>query len=357
VKPTLVLVGLLMLGASRVQAAGVDEHLTVVVPDDLSDAARAALGPLQARVRVRVVVAHADEVPSRDEVLRSARRAYGAMSFPQSFTALQSAERALIADHPPSPARVARLAEVEAFYGACLLLSKDARAAEERFAFAKALDPAVRADPIFPPEVGAALTAAHAGPTLPLVIDRAPADARLWIDATPADVVPPLSSGLHYVAVERADRKPAGSIVRVSKSVTRVTWASGPRATAEQAADASADPRASDPERVAASALLQGPLWRVTEAGATLDATRYDARDLAHQVRRLHADTADPQALMRAICAVDACDAPLAKPAPAVWKRTWFWGVIGATAAVVVGAAIPGAVVGTRPRNYDAVVR
>ena len=275
-----------------------------------------------------------------------------------STTAPPGASAPTIAAHAPSAARVARLAEVEAFYGACLLLSRDRHAADERFALAKTLDPTLRADAIFPPEVTGALAAARPGPSLALVVDRVQKDARIWIDAGPVEAVPPLAAGLHYVAVERADRKPEGSIVRVSRAVTHVSWTTGPRAAPEQAVVAAAEPRATDAERLDVSGVLRAPLWRVVEAGNDLEASRFDARDVAQPIRSLRVPTIDQEALARAVCGVDDCDAaPVASKVQPVWRRRWFWGVVGAGAVVVIGAVVAGAVVATSPRDYSAVVR
>ena len=325
----------------------------------LPDEARPLLAPLQAHDGLRLVASPPPEVPPRDTLLARARRAYAAMDFRRAISELLTAEAVVIEAEAPTAERVARLADVELFLGACQLLDpKSRRSAEERFALARALAPRGVPDRIFPPEVGAAYDAARPGPPVSLQVAPAPTGARVWIDGA---LMPPgparVATGLHYVVVERADRRPAGRLARVSKGADEFELSAPVTATPARALAGLSRPELSDIEGVELSRLLHAPAWSLSVVAGEVVAARYDAADLAQPARRLTVPVGDPGALERAICALDRCDLPRAATRRPVWRRAWFWGVVGASAIAVIGGAIAGAIVATRPRDYDAVVR
>jgi hypothetical protein len=326
----------------------------------LPEAARGSLAALQQHSAVELVSPAPAETPQRDAILAGARRSYGNMAFDKAVSELSAVEASLTESARPSPERIARLAEVEMFLGACLLLQRDNREAEERFAFARALAPTLAPDPIFPPEVGGAVRAAKPGPPIQVEVAISPPEARLWIDGVAAADHPRLNTGLHYLVVERADRRPTGKVVRISKSTSRLELSAARPAAQEEAILALRVSSPTQTEGVAVSRLLSAPVWRLSSDGSNITAERWSAKDIVHPHQSVQVSAADPTALDKAICAIDACDPRVASseaPKKPVWRRPWFWGAIGASAAVVLGGVIAGAVVGTRARDYEVVVR
>lgn len=345
----------------RLAAQGRVPERPVVLIGTLSSAGRSALARLQAKPGVALVAPASVEVPGREELIAPARRAYATMDFGRMLVALKTAEQRLIDAQPPVAERVARLAELEAFFGACLFVSNDRPGAEERFAFARALAQApIKLDPIFPPEAVAASATARSAPAVMVTFELAPAAARLWVDGGPAARSRSLSAGLHYVVVERADREPVARVLRVSKAAATVELGALHPATRGIAIAAADDPRTPDTERLLVSALLGAVVWRISAADEGFELSRYAALDLARPTQRWK--LADAAAAESTLCAIDRCDAPLLLGAPAalprpVWRRPWFLGFVGTAAAVVLGGIILGAVVSTQPRDYNAVVR
>jgi hypothetical protein len=340
----------LIIVATRAYA----EPAIIVDGGDLPERVRPQLEPLRTHVGVRIVSPVAAELPSRDALLGEARRSYGAMSWKHAEEQLARAEQRIV-DGLPTRERTVLLAEVELFYAACLLLDNDGRTADERFVLARALSPTVTVDPIFPPEVARAFHAAKPGPSQPVTVTIAPEGARIWIDGV-AGAATQLPSGLHYLVVERADRRPHGSIVRVSKSAARLSLAADSPASADEAMLALRS--ASEPaEALAVSRSLHASLWRLSLHDEALAAARFAASDAVRPTSSTDLALADPRALEKTVCAMDPCDAKESPPRGPVWKRSWFWGVIGAGAAVVVTGVVVGAVLGTRARDYEVIVR
>jgi hypothetical protein len=324
---------------------------------ELPEAARPSLTPFKRHAGVELLSPSEPDPPQRDALLAGARRSFGTMSFHRAVAELVAQESLLVDGARPSPQRSARLADVELFLGACMLLDQDPRSAEERFALARALEPSIAVDPIFPPEVGHALTATRPGSMVPVEVVLMPADGRLWVDGVIGTPHTRLSAGLHYLVLERADLRPVGRVVRVAKNAGRIELSASAPASTDAALLALRDPAVGKEEAVGVSRLLGAPLWRLSGEGANIVADRYAATDPLRPTQTVRVPVTDAAALERALCAVDPCEAVRATPSRPVWRRPWFWGVIGGAAAVVIGGVIAGAVIGTRPRDYDVVVR
>jgi hypothetical protein len=278
------------------------------------------------------------------------------MAFHRAVAELVAQESLLVDGARPTPQRSSRLADLVLFLGACMLLDQDPRGAEERFALAHALEPGIAVDPIFPPEVGRALATTRPGPIVPVDIVLMPADGRLWVDGVLGPPRTRLSTGLHYLVLERADLRPVGRVVRVAKNA-RIELSANAPASTDAALLALRDRRVGPEEAVGVSRLLAAPLWRLTGDNAFIVADRYAATEPLQPTQTLRVSATDTAALERALCAIDPCEVARTPPARPVWRRAWFWGVIGGAAAVVLGGVIAGAVIGTRPRDYDVVVR
>jgi hypothetical protein len=324
---------------------------------ELPASARPSLTPFKRHAGVELLSPTEPEPPQRDALLASARRSFGTMSFHRAVAELVAQESLLVDGARPSPQRSARLADLELFLGACMLLDQDPRGAEERFALARALEPGITVDPIFPPEVGRALAATRPGPMLPVEIVVTPTDGRLWIDGAAGPPRTRLSAGLHYLVLERADLRPVGRVVRVAKNAGRIELSATAPASTDAALLALRDRSVAKEEAVGVSRLLGAPLWRLSGEGSLIVADRYAASDPLRPTQTVRVPATDAAALEKALCAVDPCEPVRATPSKPVWRRSWFWGVIGGAAAVVVGGVIAGAVIGTRPRDYDVVVR
>lgn len=324
---------------------------------------------------VEVVQAREPKASPVGDVLEEARRLFREMDFQRAALRLSAAEPNLIDGRTPSPQLVAELVDLETWLGACLLFSHNAPDAAERFALVRALDPNARPDPVFPPEVARAFGRAAATPPIAVRVRLAPSDSRLWIDGKPAVASPTLRPGLHYVVAERADRRPVATMVRVSPSLPEIAVslgdvASRPESLEQAARQAQRGPLGRD--EAAAVASLQGrALWIVSLRDGRVMAARRSP-DPAEEPRTISIDRLDGavRAICRAehACADEAQSAVVAAtmpglvagaPAPSpkvrhpVWKRGWFWAVIGVSAAVVAGG-IAGAVVATTPRDYAA---
>jgi hypothetical protein len=163
---------------------------------------------------------------------------------------------------------------------------------------------------------------------------------------------------LHYLVVERADRRPAATLARISASSTRVALGALAPADSTNALATFADPSLPDTERIAVSALVGAPVWRVTMAGGAVVAARYSAADIVEQARTFAPAEVQAETFEHTFCAVEPCAlAPAAVHRVPLRRRAWFWGAIGGGIAIVLGGVIAGAVVATSPRSFNAVVR
>jgi hypothetical protein len=348
----------IVVGVTLLAAAASARAAEPVIVDvgALPDADRPSLEALARHRALELASPQASDVPSRDALLGEARRSYGNMSFARAVGELSRAETRLIGQARVAPERTARLAELELFLGACQLLEHDSHSAEERFVLARALAPQLAPDPIFPPEVGRAFRTARPGPQLTINATIAPVGARLWVDGVEG-VPKELTTGLHYLAVERADRRPTGRLVRISRSSAQLTLAADAPAERDGALLAlrtTSDAR----EALDVSRLLGASIWRLTAREQVIVAERFAATDAVRPTLSVEVPVNDPAALDRAICTVDVCEPPVAAATRRpVWRRPWFWTVVGVGAAAVVAGIVAGAVVATRPRDYEVVVR
>ncbi len=321
---------------------------------------RSLLSRLAAHRELTLVEPRPVEILPRDALLAKARQAYGAMDFRRTLDELALVENRLIEGHLPSAERSARLADVELFTGACLSLTQDVRSAAERFVLARALAQDATLDPMFPPEVGSALAAARPGPTTTVELVVSPADSRAWVDGRRVGSSVQLPVGLHYIVIERADRRPQATITRIGRTTARLELSAAMPLGREQAAEALSSIALSDIEGIELSRVLGGPAWRLRSEGGRIEARRWAAADVTRPVETIDVPAPTPQALETALCAIERCAelaTPASPPPRPLHKRAWFWGVVGTGAAIVVGGIIVGAVLGTRPRDYEAVVR
>lgn len=319
--------------------------------------------------------------PAAEAILSEVRPLYRDMSFKAAAARLDAAEETLIANHIATPGTLRALADVELWLGALYLLESNAAGAQERFALAQRLAPSARPDKIFPPEVASAFAAAQrATPQRVAVTVRvAPTGSRLWVDGKLAAMPLSATVGLHYVVVERADKKVVARVLRLTKAAPEIAVNLAETAPAQEALrQAAARLRAGALHRdegIGVSAALGRTLWVVGQRSGKLVADRFSASDVARPASAL--DPADgPAQLAEAFCGSEARCAPpvvvqpgvrepppsiVAGPPPPpkkpVWKRAWFWGVIGAGVLVLGGAAAGLSIGLTSPRNYIVQVR
>jgi hypothetical protein len=317
--------------------------------------------------------------PVAEAALGQARASYGQMAFAKATAELVTQEQRLIAGRLPSAPVIRALAEVELWLGACLLLGRDHKGAEEHFAAARRLWPAARPDPIFPPEVPKALSRYRAPPAIPVSVRIAPADARLWIDGHLEGEKVSAAPGLHYVVAERVDRRPVARLVRVTRAAPQITLSLDEASTPKEALDALAERTEGlgVEEGLAVSARLRRTLWVVTARPQHFVADRFSAGEPARA--HVHSAAAVEAELIETACGVEGgcraisdvappavarglppaqADQSLTAPAPRtpLRRRKWFWGVIGATALAVIAGAVAGGVAATLPRDYVARV-
>jgi hypothetical protein len=366
------LVALALLLASGPTLAEEAPRAVLLVAPEVPPAAAQAL-------EQRVVARHAPiervqpaspPEPAAEQVLAEVRPLYAAMSFRAATAKLTAAEESIIAGRLPSPPLVKALAEVELWMGALLQLEHDAAGAAERFQLAARLAPSARPDRIFPPEVATAFAQARTQPArVPVAVQVAPVGARLWLDGRL--VTPPVAAapGVHYVVVERADKRRVTKLVRLPRAAPEIAVSLGEPADAPTAL-LGADERLKvaplgRDEGLGVSAILGKPLWSLRLEGPELVLARFAATDAT----RPTADVREPRdrasALGDDLCNLEpGCAAP---PAPIVvapppppprpyYKRGWFWGVVAGGAAIA-GGIIAVSVIVTQPRNYDVVLR
>jgi hypothetical protein len=306
---------------------------------------------------------------SAETVLAEVRPLYRDMAFGRAVRRLAAAEAALIVERLPTERTRGALAEVEVWLGACLLLDGKVADAQEHLALARRLARSIDADPIFPPEVRNALQqAAHVvARPLPLMVKLAPADARLWIDGELVGDAPSVTPGLHYVVVERADKRRYAAVLRLPHAAPEIAVSLGEAVAPEQALrQAAARLRQGvlgADEAVAVSRLLARPIW-VASSGSI---DRFLAGDAARPVA--HAESPDGAGpLLDAACRLDRGCAPpaalvAAAPTPTVVvKRPWyrraaFWIPVSAAVVVVVGASVLAVTLSQRSTDYVVRIR
>jgi hypothetical protein len=320
--------------------------------------------------------------PAAETLLAEIRPLYQDMKFGAAVKKLEAGRDELIANRLPTPGLLKALGEVELWLGACAFLQKDKAAALDHWALARLVAPDARPDRIFPPEVHKAFAAKQPpGKPVAVAVKLAPVDARLWIDGRRVTGPVTATPGLHLVVVERADQDPSTQILRVTRSAPEIAvslqQAAVPADALRQASKRIRTGPLTRDEGIGVSAALLRPLWVVTEQGDKLLANRYASGDVTRPVDEVSAPAAT---LVDELCNKEKCATPVAPvavvpnaaltspavstgptepltPKKPVWKKGWFWGVIGATVLVVAGAATGTALGITAARDYDVHVR
>ena len=286
-----------------------------------------------------------------EATLQKARPLYRDMAFGRAVERLMRGEQSLIDARLPTPRLGRALAEIELWLGACLLVDNKAAEANDRFVLARALDPAARPDRIFPPEVHAAFAHATPGPTVTPRQELSPPGARLWIDGAPAPAS--TNAGLHWIVVERADRRPVAHVVRITEAAPEVAVALALPATPAEAVTQAAARAATGPlgtdEALGVSAALGRPIWVVGAHAAD----RFAAGDVAHPTRHVEYAVAP----LDAVCAVEpACVAP-APPHKPIYKRAALWVPVAAGVVLAVGAGVLAGTLANASSDYVVRIR
>ena len=321
-----------LLAVALVASSSIAAERPLLVPSD-GVSAEALEGPA-ARRGLEVARPQREIDVAAESMLAEVRPLYRDMAFARAVTRLEAAEQTLVDGRLPTPRIAVALAEIELWIGACLLLDNKPADALERFALARALSPTARPDRIFPPEVPAAFARATPGARVTPRVELSPPGARLSIDGRPAEAT--TTAGVHWILVERADRRPVARVVRVTQAAPEIAVslsdAAAPADAVRQAvARASIGPLGSD-EALALSATLGRTVWIV---GAH-SADRFAAADVTHPGRHLEL-TGDP---VDAVCAVEPmCFAPPTRHKP-LYQRAVLWVPIAAGVVLAVGAGV-----------------
>ncbi len=301
--------------------------------------------------------------PSAEEAIGVARPLYRDMAFARALQRLSAAETLLLQDRLPTARLGSALAAVEAWLGALELVDNKRAEAEEHLALARRLDPAVEPDPIFPPEVRALLERPAAAATaLPVTTHLLPDGARLWLDGVPVAEPVTTAPGLHWVVVERADRRPFARVVRLGRSAPQISVSLIEPALPEQAlhqaaAQAARAPLGAD-EGLAVAHILGRPLVVVSDGGFT----RYDPSDAARPLAVERAD-GPPGRLVDALCRIDAGCVTIAPPVPPApprrpwYRRAAFWIPVAGGAVLVVGAGVLAGTLANASSDYVVRIR
>lgn len=292
--------------------------------------------------------------PASEALLAPIRQLYANMEFGKAARTLLGAEEALIAGRLPSPGLQRAVAEAELWMGALLWLGKDAAGAADHWELAHRLAPSARPDRLFPPQVHQAFAKAAPEPRpVPIALKLAPAGARLWLDGKRAGERVTASPGLHWIVVERADRRPVARVMRVTEAAPEIAVnlgdAAQPADAVRQAAARAADGALGSDEGVALSATLGRSLWIVGGHGAD----RFDAGDVAQATRHVDFDGD----AVGAICAVEPACIALPAPRKPLYQRAVLWVPIAVGVALVVGAGVLGGTLANNSSDYVVRVR
>jgi hypothetical protein len=286
-----------------------------------------------------------------EAALAEVRPLYRDMAFSRAVVRLMREEQVIADGRLPSPRLQQALAEIELWLGACLLVDNKPADAIERFALARALSPSARPDRIFPPEVHTAFARAAPGPRVTPRLELSPPGARLWIDGAPAGAS--TTAGLHWIVVERADRRPVAKVMRVTHAAPEITAHLGDVASAadavRQAAMRATDGALEGEEGVGVSAALGRAVWIV----GPRDADRFDAADVARPTRHVQFGGAP----LDSVCAAEpACVLPKAPRKP-IYKRAALWVPLAAGVVLAVGGTVLGVTLANAPTDYVIRVR
>ncbi|HEY2747778.1 MAG TPA: hypothetical protein VGL86_24315 [Polyangia bacterium] len=321
-----------LLAIALVASSSLAAERPLVVPSDGVSAE--AIEGAAARRGLEVARPQRESDVAAESTLAEVRPLYRDMAFARAVTRLQAAEQALVDGRLPTPRVSTALAEIETWIGACLLLDNKRADALERFALARVLSPTARPDRIFPPEVPAAFARATPGPRVTPRIELSPPGARLWIDGQLAEAT--TTAGVHWILVERADRRPVARVVRVTQAAPEIAVsladAAAPADAVRQVVTRAAiGPLGSD-EALAVSAALGRTLWIVGAHAAD----RFSAADVTNPSRHLEI-AGDP---VDAVCAVEPMCLPLPAPHKPLYKRAVLWVPVAAGVVLAVGAGV-----------------
>jgi hypothetical protein len=308
--------------------------------------------------------------PASEAVLADVRPLYRDMAWSRCGARLDAGIESLIRAREPTPGMVRAVAELELWRGACRLLAGDARARDD-FLLAKQLWPPAKPEPIFPPRVHAGFRAARAERPINVTVRLAPVGAHLWVDGRL--VHPPLRAtpGLHYVVVTRADFAPEAQFVRLGKgmvlAVSLREAASVDAALRAARWNTPADPVAPVVRRPVfligfedgrfSAASLQAAPGPVVESASAGELVAGIAAGFGG-CPKPEAPPPSPPPL--AVAPSPAPPLTVAAPPPPrrpVWKRGWFWGVLGVGVAARLGIALGVGLGVTAPSDYVVRVR
>ncbi len=314
--------------------------------------------------------------PASETLLSDVRPLWRDMAWTRAAGRLDEAVEKLIRGREPTAAVVRALAEIELWRGACRLLAHDAPGAAEHFVLARTLWPAAQLEPIFPPKVRAAFKSARPARAVPVAVRLAPAGARLWLDGRQVgEGTVKAAPGLHYAVLTRSDMVPVAQVVRVPRAGAQISLSLREQAPPDEALRAarwwSPDPAVVESLKrpILVVALGEGhyKVAALQTMGSANEPLALDAADAAKAVARICevAGGCTPVAPIveppvnppngNPIVVAPPVEPP--PPVKPVWRRGWFWGVIGAGVVVVAGATIGGALGATAPRDYVVHVR
>jgi hypothetical protein len=356
-------VSLLVLALAPMAAAHAAEGSLVLV-GDLDEAAAEGLRRDAGAHAFDVVALAPTGDATAEEALVAVRPLYRDMAFARAAQRLIADEAALLRDRLPTPPTLRALAELEVWLGACLLLDGKSSDAGEHLELARRLEATVEPDPIFPPEVRVALaraaTAAAAATPLPIAARLAPTGARLWLDGRLTGDAPTATPGLHYIVVERADRRPFARVMRLTRAAPQIAVSlvetAPPEQALRQAAARVRDGRLGADEGLAVAARLGRGLDVVGAGGVD----RFDAADAAQPIA--HAEVAVGERAIDAVCRIDRSCARSSPPATDRARRPWyrraaFWVPVGAGALILVGVGVLAGTLANTSSDYVVRVR
>jgi hypothetical protein len=213
------------------------------------------------------------------------------------------------------------------------------------------LAPTARPDRIFPPEVPAAFARATPGARVVPRVALAPPGARLWIDGRPAEAA--TTAGVHWILVERADRRPVARVVRITQAAPEIAVslaepASHADAVRQAEARLALGPLGND-EALALSAALGRTLWIVGPHGAD----RFAAADVAHPTRHV-ALAGDP---VDGVCAAEPMCLALPVAHRPSYKRAALWVPVAAGVVVIVAAGVLAGTLSNTSSDYVVRIR
>jgi hypothetical protein len=288
-----------------------------------------------------------------ESALAEVRPLYRDMAFARAVERLMHAEQVLVEGRLPSKRLAESLAELQVWLGACLLVDHKPAEANDRFALARALSPQVRPDRIFPPEVHAAWAHATPGARVTPHLTLSPPGARLWIDGQPAPSPATTTAGLHWIVVERADRRPQAWVMRVTQAAPEIAAhlgdAAAPADAVRQTAARAAEGPLGADEGLGVSTTLRRTLWIVDDHAAD----RFAAVDVAQPTRHI-AFAADP---IDALCAVEPACVALPVPKKPIYKRAALWVPLATGVVLAVGAGVLTTTLINRASDYEVHVR